>query len=76
MRALIIDDEEWARHALRRELEAIGGVEIASEAANGIEALERIDELRPDLIFLDVEMPGLGGIEMLAQVRARRWWFS
>lgn len=69
MRALLVDDEEWARHALRRALEAIPGIEVAGEAANGLEALEQIELLRPDVLFLDVEMPAMSGLETLAQLR-------
>jgi two-component system LytT family response regulator/two-component system response regulator LytT len=64
IRTLIVDDEEPARIQLRRLLEADTGVQIIGEAANGIEALEQIPELRPDVVFLDIEMPGLNGFEV------------
>jgi two-component system, LytTR family, response regulator len=64
IRILIVDDEEPARMQLRRLLETDAGVQIVGEAANGIEALERIPELRPDVVFLDIEMPGLTGFEV------------
>ncbi len=64
MRALIVDDEDLARQRLRRLLAAFPEVEVAGEAADGEEALERIAELRPDLVFLDVQMPGCSGIEV------------
>jgi DNA-binding LytR/AlgR family response regulator len=64
IRVLLVDDEEPARIQLRRMLESDGSVEVVGEAANGIEALERIPELRPDVVFLDIEMPGLNGFEV------------
>jgi two-component system LytT family response regulator/two-component system response regulator LytT len=64
IKVLIVDDEEPARIHLKRLLESDPGVHIAGEAANGIEALELIPELRPDVVFLDIEMPGLNGFEV------------
>src|ERR1700693_240652 len=64
IRILIVDDEEPARMQLRRLLESEAGVQIVGEATNGIEALEQIPELRPDVVFLDIEMPGLNGFEV------------
>jgi DNA-binding LytR/AlgR family response regulator len=64
IRVLLVDDEEPARIQLRRLLESDPGVQIVGEAANGIEALEQIPELRPDVVFLDIEMPGLNGFEV------------
>ena len=63
LRALIVDDEAPARERLRRLLEELGDVEIIGEATNGTEALERCAELDPDLVLLDVRMPGMDGIE-------------
>lgn len=65
MKVLIIDDEELARISLAEMLESIGDVEIAGFAANGLDALEKISACKPDVIFLDVEMPGLNGFEVL-----------
>ncbi len=65
MRCLIVDDEEPARARMRRLLAAHPDLEIAGEARDGIEALRKIEELRPDLMFLDIELPGLGGFEVL-----------
>lgn len=63
---LLIDDEEIARNRLRRLLQPHADYfEIIGEAKNGIEALSQIEKLRPDLIFLDIEMPGLNGFELL-----------
>jgi len=65
MKTLIIDDERLARLELRRLLAAHREVEIAGEARNGTEALEMIANLAPDLIFLDIQMPGMTGFELL-----------
>jgi DNA-binding LytR/AlgR family response regulator len=68
MRSLIVDDEEPARSRLRRLLSAHPEIEIAGEARDGLEAIERIEDLRPDLLFLDIAMPGLTGFEVLQGV--------
>jgi len=68
LRALIIDDERLARNALRRLLKAHREVEIVGEAANSDEALHAIHKTAPDVIFLDVEMPGRNGFELLEQL--------
>ena len=68
MRVLIADDEDLARHSLRRALAAFSDIEIIREFANGLQAVEAIPVLRPDLVCLDVEMPGLNGFEVLQQL--------
>jgi two-component system LytT family response regulator len=65
IRTLIVDDESIARRVLRDELEAFKDVEIVGEADNGQEALRLIEELRPDLVFLDLRMPLIGGFEVI-----------
>ena len=64
LRALLVDDEQLAREELGYLLGQIGGVEIIGQADNGPEAVEAVDRLQPDLIFLDVQMPGLTGFEV------------
>ena len=64
MRVLLVDDEALARDRLREMLGAFAGVEIVAEAADGEEAIDRIVTLRPDLVFLDVQMPGASGLEV------------
>lgn len=68
LRALIVDDEDLARSALRRMLAETGGVEVAGEASNGPEAMEAIAELKPDVVLLDIEMPGFDGFEVVQQL--------
>lgn len=65
MRTIIVDDERLARNELRRLLEAFPHVEIVAEATNGEEAIEKIQEFRPELVFLDIQMPGKNGFEVL-----------
>ena len=69
MRSLIADDEEPARARLSRMLAAHSDIEILGEARDGLEAVQNIEALRPDLLFLDIEMPGLTGFEVLRSVR-------
>jgi len=68
MKALIIDDERLARKELTGLLEEHKQVEIVGEAINADDAIQQIDEKKPDLIFLDVQMPGKTGFEMLAEL--------
>ena len=65
IRAVIVDDEELARYLVREYLNQAGGVEVIAECANGFEAVKAITERKPDLVFLDVQMPKLDGFEVL-----------
>ncbi len=65
MKVLIIDDERLARHELIRMLEVYPAMEVVGEAANADEAEKMITELRPDLLFLDINMPGRDGFQLL-----------
>ena len=60
-RVLIVDDEPIARRGIRRYLAKHNDIEVVGEAANGISAVEQINELHPDIVFLDVQMPDLDG---------------
>jgi two-component system LytT family response regulator len=71
MRVLIVDDEPPARRKLTEFLRRERDVEIAGEAANGTQAAELIEELQPDVIFLDVQMPGMSGFEVLETIQGR-----
>jgi two-component system LytT family response regulator len=68
LRALIVDDEELARRGLEIRLADIDDVEICGQARNGREALAAVREQAPDLMFLDVQMPGMDGFEVLRQM--------
>jgi two-component system, LytTR family, response regulator len=65
LKAVIVDDEELARQLLREYLWESGAVEVVAECANGFDAVKAIGELKPDLVFLDVQMPKLDGFEVL-----------
>ena len=64
LRAVVVDDEQLARDELGYLLGQLGGVEVIGQAGNGVEALSTIDRLQPDVVFLDVQMPGLTGFEV------------
>jgi len=64
LRAVVVDDEQLAREELGYLLGQAGGVTIIGQAVNGVEALATIEQLRPDVVFLDVQMPGLTGFEV------------
>jgi two-component system response regulator LytT len=64
LRAVLVDDEQLARDELGYLLGQIGGVEVLGQAGNGVEALTTIERLQPDVVFLDVQMPGLTGFEV------------
>jgi DNA-binding LytR/AlgR family response regulator len=65
IRTLIVDDEALARKRLKRLLDEIDGVELVGEAEDGLQALQVIDQLSPDLVLLDIQMPGLTGFEVV-----------
>jgi len=67
--ALIIDDEQLARDELKYLLDSVGGVEVLAQGTNGIEAVNLIEEHRPDLVFLDVQMPGLDGFAVIKRLK-------
>jgi two-component system response regulator LytT len=64
LRVLVVDDEQLAREELCYQLEQLGDIEVVGQAGNGLEALASITRHDPDLVFLDVQMPGLGGFEV------------
>src|SRR5882762_7281231 len=65
---LIIDDEKLARDLLREFLESFPQIDVIGESAKGSEAVEKINKLKPDLIFLDVQMPGMNGFDVLDEI--------
>ena len=64
LKAVLVDDEQLARDELGYLLDHAGGVAVVGQAGNGLEALTTIERLRPDVVFLDVQMPGLTGFEV------------
>jgi len=68
LRTIVVDDEQLAREELCFLLQQIGGVEIVAQAGNGVEALRVIEVYQPDLVMLDVQMPGLSGFEVARRV--------
>jgi two-component system, LytTR family, response regulator LytT len=68
LRAVVADDEQLAREELCYVLDVVGGVEVVAQAGNGLEALDAIGRHEPDLVFLDVQMPGLTGFEVARKI--------
>ncbi len=66
IRALLVDDEDIARERLRQLLGSIADVEVVGEAGDGEEAIQKTLEMRPDLLLLDIQMPGVSGLEVAA----------
>ena len=72
LRAVVVDDEQLARDELGYLLGRVGGVEIVGQAGNGVEALAAIQRLQPEIVFLDVQMPGLTGFEVARRLLETR----
>ncbi|TVR92778.1 MAG: DNA-binding response regulator [Trueperaceae bacterium] len=70
-RVLIVDDQTLVRQGIRSLLELADGIDVVGEAADGVEALERIETLAPDVVLLDLRMPRLDGIGVLEALRTR-----
>jgi two-component system, LytTR family, response regulator LytT len=68
LRAIVVDDEQLARQELCYLLQQFGGIEVVAQAGNGVEALNVIEEYQPDVVMLDVQMPGLTGFEVARRV--------
>lgn len=71
VRVLVVDDSVVTRKVLGEVLAATPGIELAGTASNGELALAKLDQLKPDLITLDIEMPGMNGLQVLAEIRKR-----
>ena len=69
--ALIIDDEQLARDELQYLLDQVGGINVLAQGTNGIEAVDLIEKHRPDVVFLDVQMPGLNGFAVIERLMDR-----
>ena len=71
LRVLVVDDEQLAREELCYQLGQLGDIDVVAQAGNGIEALSAVDRHEPDLVFLDIQMPGLGGFEVARRLLER-----
>ena len=71
LRVLIVDDERLAREELSYQLGQIGDLEVVAQAGDGVEALAAVDRHEPDVVFLDIQMPGLGGFEVARRLLER-----
>lgn len=71
IRVILVDDEELARRRLRKLLGKYDEVKVVDEARNGEEAIEKIETLRPDVIFLDIQMPGLDGFDVVRRLTVK-----
>src|SRR5687767_4279118 len=69
LRTLLVDDEALSRRGLELRLRVAADIEIVGQCSNGREALQSIRELKPDLVFLDIQMPGLSGFDVLAELQ-------
>ena len=69
LRAIVVDDESLARQGLNLRLKNIAEVEVIGEYSNGREAVNAVAELRPDLLFLDIQMPGMSGFDVVARLQ-------
>src|ERR1700680_331347 len=72
IKTLVVDDESIARQVLREELDLIPEIQIVGEAENGKDALQKILSLKPDLVFLDLQMPVMGGFEVIQNISGTR----
>src|SRR5499425_902196 len=70
--AILVDDEKLASDELAYLLRDFPDIEIAATATNGLEAVKLIEELEPDLVFLDVQMPGLDGMSVIRKLREKK----
>ena len=71
LKVLVVDDEQLAREELCYQLQRLAEVEVVAQAVNGLEALSAVDQVEPDLVFLDIQMPGLTGFEVARRLLTR-----
>jgi NarL family two-component system response regulator LiaR len=71
IRVLVVDDQAIVRKGVRALLEQVGGIEVVGEAKEGQEAITQVAKLRPDVILMDLVMPGMGGIEAIRHITAQ-----
>lgn len=71
IRVMIVDDEPLARQGLRLRLQQLGDIEVVGEAGNGRDALQRIEQLQPEVLFLDIQMPGMTGLQLVQKLQQK-----
>jgi two-component system, LytTR family, response regulator len=71
LKVIVVDDEQLARDELCYQLEQMSAIEIVAQASNGFEALNAVERFEPDVLFLDIQMPGLGGFEVARRLLDR-----
>jgi len=71
IRVVIVDDEPLARQGLRLRLQQISDIDVVGEAGNGRDALQSIDRLQPDVLFLDIQMPGMTGLQLVQKLQQK-----
>jgi two-component system LytT family response regulator len=69
LKALVVDDESLARKGLKLRLAEISGIDVIGECVNGREAINKVAELRPDVLFLDIQMPGMSGFDVVSKLQ-------
>ena len=69
IKLLIVDDLEHVRHGLRTILELAGGLEVVGEACDGLEAIQKVDQLQPDVVLMDLAMPRSDGLEATERIK-------
>jgi DNA-binding NarL/FixJ family response regulator len=72
IRVILADDHTGVRTSIRKFLESVSDIEVVGEASNGIEAFHLVEELTPDVLLLDIEMPGMSGIEIARRLQAAK----
>jgi DNA-binding NarL/FixJ family response regulator len=72
IKLLIVDDQKRVRQDLRTALQLMQGLEVVGEAADGFEAVRQAEDLGPDVVLMDLKMPGMDGFEAARQIKARR----
>ncbi|MCW8108506.1 LytTR family DNA-binding domain-containing protein [Alteromonas ponticola] len=69
IKTIVVDDEPLARRGLRTRLDSHSDIEVVAECQNGVDAVSKISQLRPDLVFLDIQMPGLNGFQVIQKLK-------